>query len=209
MPGCDSLNMRQYSITAAIERLLFAVVKGGVVLIPWGTDVTMIKSDTTEVMSECLSLTCLKGAAESAGTAGIDELQDRLMASCNEGQEEEALELESLNLPVLFLTGSADLTGRGMEHVRALTAFLLRYPDYAVRLNGHSDPRGSETYNMHLSEARAQAVSAALQQGGVAAGRIRIHPCGAHQCVASSGDMLAYAHERRVDIEVLNRSGGS
>lgn len=176
-------------------------------LIPWGTDVTMIKSDTTEIMSECLPLTCLQPYEGAVHKAGIDELQSRLMASCNEGQEEEALELESLNLPVLFLTGSAALTGRGMEHVKALTAFLLRYPDYAVRLNGHSDPRGSEIYNMHLSEARAQTVSRALQQAGVAAERIRVHPCGAQECVASSGDMLAYAHERRVDIELLSGGG--
>lgn len=155
------------------------------------------------VMTVCLPLNSLDVVEADSIHLEIDNLQKQLLDSCNERMELEALALESLNLPILFLTGSHTITERGMVHVSELIEFLRDYPRYRVCLHGHADPRGEEEYNFQLSMLRAKSVSEALVNGGVAKGRVEIHPCGAKESLARQGDMLGYAHERRVDVGVI------
>lgn len=163
----------------------------------------MMKSEGAEIMTACVPLTCFKEGDVTPLGDGLEHLQSRLMASANAGLEEEALELESLHLPVLFLTGSAEVVGRGAEHVQNLIHFLRNYPDYTVRLKGYADPRGNPDYNLQLSTARAQSVYKALEAGGIDPARVIIESFGAAHCAADASDMLACAHERRVDIELI------
>jgi outer membrane protein OmpA-like peptidoglycan-associated protein len=71
-----------------------------------------------------------------------------------------------------FETNSAALKGDRRGVLDQLAKVLVRYPDLRVRIEGHTDSRGSKAANKKLSEARAAALKAALVQRGVDAARL-------------------------------------
>lgn len=86
------------------------------------------------------------------------------------------------------------------EHARALT----RNPTVRIRLEGHTDERGSPEYNIGLSERRAQAVRRALMLQGVADTQISTVAYGEERPVAAGSSEEAWAQNRRVEIVYLN-----
>lgn len=72
-----------------------------------------------------------------------------------------------------FETGSAELRGRTTMHVLdEMAAVLRRYPDLEVRVEGHTDSRGSRSANKTLSDQRARAIKQALVDRGVDEARL-------------------------------------
>jgi peptidoglycan-associated lipoprotein len=68
----------------------------------------------------------------------------------------------------------------------------------ALTLTGHSDPRGTEEYNLALSDRRAQAVRDRLQRIGANPAAVRLVPKG--ELEASGSDESGWAKDRRVDF---------
>lgn len=68
----------------------------------------------------------------------------------------------------------------------------------SLTLTGHADPRGTEEYNMALSESRARAVQQYLRRLGV---HIEMRPVGRGEESASGYDEASWERDRRVDIE--------
>lgn len=69
----------------------------------------------------------------------------------------------------------------------------------AVTLTGHTDPRGTEEYNLALSEKRAQSVKDRLTRVGVEGGRLKTVAKG--ELEASGTDEASWARDRRVDFQ--------
>lgn len=67
-----------------------------------------------------------------------------------------------------------------------------------IHLTGNADERGTEEYNMALSERRAQSVLRYLQTIGV--GGARLTASGMGEEAATGTDEAAWAHDRRVDL---------
>lgn len=67
-----------------------------------------------------------------------------------------------------------------------------------VQLVGHADPRGTEEYNMALSERRAQSVRDRLIRLGVDKKKLSTLPKG--ELEATGTDESGWAHDRRVDF---------
>ena len=59
-------------------------------------------------------------------------------------------------------------------------------PDINVRIEGHTDSIGSESYNQALSERRAQAVKAYLVSRGIAASRLSTEGKGESEPIADN-----------------------
>ena len=74
---------------------------------------------------------------------------------------------------VHFTVDSSDLTAQGQTILRTQAAWLNRYPDYAILIEGHADERGTREYNIALGERRAARVQQFLVAEGVSSGRIR------------------------------------
>ena len=72
----------------------------------------------------------------------------------------------SASLLIIFETNSASLTAKGKQSLdvvgRALNSEKLTAYKFAIE--GHSDPRGGEDYNLRLSQARAESVVGYLEQ---------------------------------------------
>ena len=107
-----------------------------------------------------------------------------------------------LSLAVYFRTDDASIEPRVETHLARLGAYLKTTPDLLVYLEGHSDVRGAETYNMGLSQRRVDAVRRALEARGVAPERIREHAWGESHATGKESDVDAMALDRAVVISV-------
>ena len=106
---------------------------------------------------------------------------------------------------VLFDTNKAELKRGSKRSLEKLSAFLKKYPDRQVQIEGYTDATGSTEYNLELSERRANAVRSALTQMGVAPERITTQGYGKDSPVASNDTPAGRQMNRRVEI-VLSES---
>lgn len=105
---------------------------------------------------------------------------------------------------VLFDSGQATLKPGAMGTVDRLAEFLNKTPDRSVTIEGHTDSIGSDSYNMSLSENRANSVKAALLSRGVTAGRVIAVGKGEAVPVAGNDNSAGRQQNRRVEIIVSN-----
>lgn len=73
-------------------------------------------------------------------------------------------------------------------------------PDAAVRIAGHTDAIGTESYNQGLSERRALAVAEYLEERGVDRSRMNVIGFGESQPVATNETPEGRQQNRRVEI---------
>jgi outer membrane protein OmpA-like peptidoglycan-associated protein len=99
---------------------------------------------------------------------------------------------------VFFDFDSSSLKPGAYSEIGQVSNVLNQYPETTIRVEGHTDSAGSETYNLALSEKRAEAVKNALVQRGVDPRRIQAIGFGESQPVSSSD-----AINRRVNIVII------
>jgi outer membrane protein OmpA-like peptidoglycan-associated protein len=73
---------------------------------------------------------------------------------------------------VLFGFDRSDLSAEAKSNLDKLAVILNQYPDTDLEIQGHTDSRGTETYNQGLSERRAQTVSDYLLTNNIAQERL-------------------------------------
>jgi outer membrane protein OmpA-like peptidoglycan-associated protein len=108
---------------------------------------------------------------------------------------------------VLFGVDVARLNPDGMRTAQKLADVLQQNPSRNVLIEGYTDSTGTAQHNQELSERRAGAVRAALQEMGVAAGRVTARGYGQTNPVASNDTAASRQLNRRVEI-VLSDAGG-
>lgn len=98
----------------------------------------------------------------------------------------------------LFDFDSSTLKPGAYAELARVANILNRYPQTTIRVEGHTDSKGSEAYNQALSEKRSQAVKTALIQRGVDPTRIQTVGFGEAQPISSNDAM-----NRRVVIVII------
>ena len=88
------------------------------------------------------------------------------------------------------------LTAEARRVLQKNAECLEKVPDRPVVLEGHCDPRGTEEYNLALSNQRAQAAKKYLVNLGVKADRLRVVPKG--ELEATGTDEASWAKDRKV-----------
>jgi peptidoglycan-associated lipoprotein len=73
-------------------------------------------------------------------------------------------------------------------------------PNRQLRLEGHSDERGSREYNIGLGERRAQAVRSVLMLQGASANQLTTVSYGEERPLASGSDEQSWGQNRRVEL---------
>lgn len=101
---------------------------------------------------------------------------------------------------VLFAFDSAALSGPAQSDLYAVARNLQQYPNSTIQVIGHTDARGTDAYNLDLSQRRARAVAGVLTAGGVSPNRIATIGRGKMQPVASNATEAGRAANRRVEI---------
>lgn len=108
-------------------------------------------------------------------------------------------QVASIKLNVNFATNSAAVTERYFSDIAELAAFLNRFSDVDVMIEGHTDNTGAEAYNQKLSQRRAQAVADVLvNEHGIDRSRLQAQGFGESAPVASNDTAEGRAANRRV-----------
>jgi peptidoglycan-associated lipoprotein len=101
---------------------------------------------------------------------------------------------------IYFDFDSSEIRGEGTDIVAAHAKYLASRGGIKVRLEGHTDERGSREYNIGLGERRAQAVRRALMLQGVTEAQITTVSYGEERPAVQGSDEAAYAKNRRVEL---------
>jgi len=104
---------------------------------------------------------------------------------------------------VYFDFDSSEIKGEGTDIVGAHAKYLATNPAARVRLEGHTDDRGSREYNIGLGERRAQSIRRALLLQGATEAQLSTVSYGAERPAVAGHDEAAWAKNRRVEIVYL------
>jgi peptidoglycan-associated lipoprotein len=105
---------------------------------------------------------------------------------------------------IYFDFDSSDIRNEYVDVIAAHGKFLASNATVRVRLEGHTDERGSREYNIGLGERRAQAVKRALMLQGVQESQITTVSYGEERPAALGNDEAAWSKNRRVEIVYIN-----
>lgn len=103
---------------------------------------------------------------------------------------------------VTFETGSSKLTLNGQRILDQVVEFLKSDSKVNLSVEGHTDARGSDSYNLNLSQSRASAVKKYLVSKGVDAGRLQAKGYGEARPVASNDTESGREANRRVEMVI-------
>lgn len=151
-----------------------------------------------------------QGCPDADGDGVIDS-QDRCPNTpgpaatngCPEITKEEKEVLEFATRAVQFETGSARLLSSSTEVLNQIVQILRRYPDYHLRIGGHTDSIGSATSNQVLSENRAQACYDYLLSQGISPERITYAGFGETRPIADNRYKDGREKNRRVEFDIF------
>lgn len=104
---------------------------------------------------------------------------------------------------ILFDFDKSDLKNIAKGNVESLASSLNQYPGTDIKIIGHTDSRGSEEYNMGLSERRAAAVKAYAVAQGVPSSRLITIGRGYSEPIATNDTEEGRATNRRVEIVIV------
>ncbi len=100
---------------------------------------------------------------------------------------------------MMFPTNSARLTPAAKYKVKKMIAVLRNYPDTIIQVVGHTDNRGTYSYNQRLSEKRAENVALLIKNSGIS-NPVYKKGCSFDKPVAPNSDPDNMALNRRVEI---------
>ena len=105
-------------------------------------------------------------------------------------------------LEIHFTTDSSAISPVSMQKVRNFATFLLRNKGSMVKLIGHCDYRGSDAYNMGLSNRRAKSLQTALVGFGVSINRLTTEGRGEREPKATNSTVAGMAMNRRTEVQL-------
>ncbi|HEY6452994.1 MAG TPA: OmpA family protein [Steroidobacteraceae bacterium] len=103
---------------------------------------------------------------------------------------------------VLFATNRAELIAGANGHLNKLVAFLNKYPDRTVNIEGYTDSTGGADYNLGLSQRRAESVRSYLIDQGIESGRLIASGKGMSSPVAGNDTATGRQQNRRVEVVI-------
>lgn len=101
---------------------------------------------------------------------------------------------------VYFGYDSAEIDTAGQGVIANYGRYLTASPSAKVRLEGHTDERGSAEYNIALGERRAQTVARELKAVGVTDSQLSVISYGKERPAAPGSSEEAYSKNRRVEV---------
>jgi len=162
-----------------------------------------------------------KGAAIGAGTgllvgglsgAAIGRYMDnqerdmrQALASAEAAsiQREQNILAITFKADVMFDTNSSVIKPGAYDEIDRVAKVLNSYPQTRIRIEGHTDSVGSETYNIDLSQKRAEAVKNALISRNVDPARLEVIGFGESKPIASNDTEVGRQLNRRVTTVII------
>lgn len=105
---------------------------------------------------------------------------------------------------VYFDYDSARIQTRSMPIIEGVAETLIAHPELTlVEVEGHTDVRGDDDYNLRLSQERVESVVDALVERGVARNRLRARGYGESRPVEQGETEAAHQANRRVEFRIV------
>jgi outer membrane protein OmpA-like peptidoglycan-associated protein len=103
---------------------------------------------------------------------------------------------------VLFGFDRSDLGSTAQANLTKLSNVLKKYPDTNIEIIGHTDDKGTDSYNQGLSERRANAAGAYLRSSGISSSRITTRGMGEADPKVANDSEDNRAENRRVEFVI-------
>lgn len=139
-----------------------------------------------------------EAAAAAAAAAAAEAAAQQAASSAEMARWEEAA-MAAGNV-FYFEFDSSNLTPQAISAVNAHIA-VLQNNNENIRLEGHTDERGTREYNMALGERRANSVRDYMVANGIASFRIETISYGEERPVAYGSGEANWAQNRRVELK--------
>ena len=110
---------------------------------------------------------------------------------------------------VLFDTGKAGLNPGASRNLDQLVQFLTEHEDRRVEIDGYTDSVGTDSFNLDLSQRRADTVKSVLVSRGIDSSRIVSRGYGKEFEVASNSEASGRQLNRRVEIVIGGENGAA
>lgn len=119
----------------------------------------------------------------------------------NNGCPDVQAEIDALAKMVFFKTASAELSPASLKPLNEVCAYLAKYPNLTLYIEGHTDSRAPAPYNLDLSKRRAKSVRDYFIRKGFAASRFTSEGFGLTRPIADNNTEEGRAMNRRVAIK--------
>ncbi len=103
-----------------------------------------------------------------------------------------------------FDVDSYDVRSQFYGTLESVALILKEFTKTNIRIGGHTDSTGSDSYNQTLSERRASSVGQFLIAQGVMAGRVSTSGYGKRYPIASNDSAAGRQANRRVELELVS-----
>lgn len=145
-----------------------------------------------------------ENTAEAGAGKGRGAKKEKPTPTENEGDDEDEGDDSGApdNSNIFFQYASQALSPAAKRELSRVAATLKRNKSARVTLSGHTCDKSSSAVNMRLSQKRAEAAAAYLQQLGVSARRISVEAYGYSQPLVPNTSERNRAKNRRVEISV-------
>lgn len=147
---------------------------------------------------------CQRRIAEAARAAEAAQAvqQESSRATTEREQPREAAATRNLEV-VYFPYNSSEMSRASLDALESNLAWLRENPSARIRLEGHTDERGTPEYNLALGQRRANYVRNYLVQRGVDRDRLEILSYGQEILVSRGQSEADHARNRRVEFVPL------
>ncbi len=113
--------------------------------------------------------------------------------------------IDKMTLLLHFDFDKAVIKNADKAELNRAVSFIKKYPDARVKLEGHTDSKGSEDYNQRLSEKRAKAVQQHIvKEGGTKESKITSAGYGELKPVETNNTDEGRAKNRRVEVLIIS-----
>ena len=106
---------------------------------------------------------------------------------------------------IFFDFDKATLRPESTAELERLTKLLVDVPTMRIEISGHTDNKGSATYNQTLSENRAKSVVEYLISKGIVAARLEFKGYGLQQPIAPNETDEGRQLNRRTEFKILSK----
>jgi peptidoglycan-associated lipoprotein len=139
------------------------------------------------------------GAAGAQGPAGAAGAQGSIGSAGAQGPAGAVVQWESFR-DFLFDFDKSDVRDSESGKAPEIAAYMKANPSIQVGIDGYADPRGTNQYNLALSQRRVEAVRDALVQAGVPADKIQTGFFGEARLKCSESTEACWQRDRRVEV---------
>jgi OmpA-OmpF porin, OOP family len=106
---------------------------------------------------------------------------------------------------IYFAFDKTDLKKESFTELNKVVEFLKSNPSVEIEIAGHTDNKGSDEYNLNLSQGRCQSVVNYLISQGIESARLTPHGYGESAPIESNDTEAGQANNRRVEFTVMKK----